>query len=148
MRKHCKRKKRVSAAHCLVMTKILPEYATSHYMSLESLIGGWCQPHQMETLLDAAKTLIFAGQDRGDQEAIKHGRAAMNALGNAVDRHKKHGKYGVSGDDLKTLREFVVFNDQWIPRCSGRVILEAEEAVTRLKEIVYEEARCQSLSSS
>ncbi len=110
------------------------DFSVMTYTSIDGLISGWADDSHLLHLHDLANTVILVGSHKGNNNAIAAGRACRDVVKSAVARKKTHGKYGINGDELKTLRDFAKFVMDFYPKTSGAAVTKAELKVARIKE--------------
>ena len=116
------------------------DFSVMTYTSINALIGGWAEHEHVEHLHDLANTTILVGHHKGDENAMAAGRAVRAVVRAAADRKKRVGRFGINGDELKTLRKFAAFVTEFYKRTSGEAITRAEQQVTATKRMAYQEA--------
>ncbi len=103
------------------------------YTSINALMGGWADAEHIDHLHDLANTVLLVGHHKKDDNAQAAARAMRGLVKTIVERRRKTGKYGITGDELALLRKFVTFMTDYYRRTSGETLTRAELTVTEVK---------------
>jgi hypothetical protein len=119
------------------------DFQIMNLVSIDALIGGWADEEHLRHIHDLCNTVILVGHRKGDANAIAGGRLVRAVVKSAVARHQKHGKYGINGDELKVLRDFMAFVPGFYARTSGAAVTEAELSVSAIFAAAVDQLRQQ-----
>lgn len=117
------------------------DFQIMNLVSIDALIGGWADEEHLRHIHNLCNTVILVGDRKGDANAIAGGRMVRSVVKSAVERNKKHGKYGISGDELKVLRNFMAFVPGFYARTSGAAVASAEQTVDAMFAAAVNQAR-------
>ena len=129
MRKHSTRKQRVASIPRLVMQEIDLDAAIMPYMALESICQGEGTKDGIDTILRELHLLQFAADHRKHETAKQICELAQVALGNMIDRVKRSGRVGISGEEKKALEVMLDYSRDFWSRQSGLTRDACVEAV-------------------
>lgn len=91
------------------------EIETRERMLVEAFVGGWATTEHFDNIADMRNVTTLAAAYKNDKQAHAMCEAMRIPMGNLRDRHAKTGRLGLTGDELRMLREFVAFyRDFWI----------------------------------
>lgn len=82
---------------------------------VEAFSGGWAGKEHFDSLADMRNVLAIAADHKNDQEALHMANAMSIPLQNIRLRYAQTNRFGVTGDELRLMREFVEFyRDFWM----------------------------------
>lgn len=108
-----------------------PEAEIAERMALEAFVGGWASKDSYDVLVECHTMLTLGAVERKDESALAMARLASVALQNIRDRYAQTERFGISGDELAALREFVEFAQDWWKRQGGGLWERAYQATHR-----------------
>lgn len=117
----------------LVAMHLAPEVSTHERIAVMALTQSWGKPSHFDVLLDCQHLLMFGAADRDDDEAMKVAQFADIAMKSIRDRHKKTGKLGATGDEIRALNVLVDFSEDWWKRQSGLAFADAYRSLDKLR---------------
>lgn len=89
------------------------------YMALESICCGDGRKDHIDTILRELHLLQFAADHRNNETAKKICELAQVALGNMIDRVKRSGRVGISGEEKKAVEVMLDYSRDFWARQSG-----------------------------
>ena len=119
MRKHSTRKQRAASIPRLVTQEIDLDGAIMPYMALDSICQGEGTKDGIDTILRELHLLQFAADHRKHETAKQICDLAQVALGNMIDRVKRSGRVGISGEEKKALEVMLDYSRDFWSRQSG-----------------------------
>lgn len=106
---------------------------TKERIIVESFALGFADEYHLHAIQDMSNVLSLAAEYKKDDSAKTMCEAMKICILNIMDRHKKTGRYGASGDELNLMREFVgVYSDFWL----RQPVKLYEVAVNELQRII------------
>lgn len=139
-RKRCKRVIHRLVAPTVVAMHLNPEVSLQERMAVEAIRGGWASTDHFNVLADCRDMLILAASEKSDKSALAACNLAGVALMNMKDRHARTGKIGASGDEIQALSLLVDVSEDFWKRQSGGLFVDAEDALTRARQMRANEA--------
>jgi len=116
MRKQCRRTVRRAVPPMLVNRGLMDgELSMREHQFVEAFSGGWADKEHFDSLTDMRNVLTIAAAHKDDQQMLAMCHAMSIPLQNIRARHAQTGRMGVTGDELRLMREFVeVYRDFWL----------------------------------
>lgn len=95
-------------------------YETKERMIAEAFSGGWATERHFDELTDMRNVLTIAAAHKDDQGILGLCHAMSIVMNNIRTRYAETQRMGVSGDEVKLLREFCgVYADFWLRQSVG-----------------------------
>ena len=89
-------------------------------MIAEAFSGGWATERHFDELVDMRNLLTIAAAHKDDQGALGICHAMSVVMNNIRLRYAETQRMGVSGEEMKLLREFCgVYSDFWLRKSVG-----------------------------
>lgn len=88
---------------------------TRELMMVQAFSGGWATTHHFDNLADMRNALTLAAAHKDDESALAMCEAMRVIFANLRERHARTGRFGLTGDELQLLRQFVdLYRDFWL----------------------------------
>ena len=98
---------------------------------VEAFVGGWAGKDQFDDLTDMRNTLTIAAAEKDDKQTLAMCEAMRVVMMNVRIRYEQKKRFGVTGDELALMREFIdVYRDFWL-RQPVRLFTDSVEALDR-----------------
>lgn len=95
-------------------------YETKERMIAEEFYGGWATERHFDELCDMRSVLMLAAAHKDDQGVLSMCHAMSIVMNNIRARYAETQRMGVSGDEVKLLREFCgIYADFWLRQSVG-----------------------------
>ena len=95
-------------------------YETKERMIAEAFSGGWATERHFDELCDMRSVLMLAAAHKDDQGVLSMCHAMSIVMNNIRTRYAETQRMGVSGDEVKLLREFCgIYADFWLRQSVG-----------------------------
>ncbi len=95
-------------------------YETKERMIAEAFSGGWATERHFDELCDMRSVLMLAAAHKDDQGVLSLCQAMSIVMNNIRARYAENQRMGVSGDEVKLLREFCgIYADFWLRQSVG-----------------------------
>lgn len=127
-------KHRRQAPPTLVAMQLAPEVSISERMAIVLMKQGSASTSHFNILLDCQHMLTFGAADKHDEEAINVAQFSDIAMKSIRDRHRKTGKLGATGEEIKALQLLVDYSESYWKRTSGTAFADAYKALDTLRE--------------
>lgn len=116
MRKQCRRVVRRATPPMLINRGLHDdELQMMEIQLVEAFAGGWANKEHFDSLADMRNVMCLAAAHKDDQQAIDMANAMSIPLQNIRLRYAQTDRFGVTGDELRLMREFVEFyRDFWL----------------------------------
>lgn len=115
----------------LVQSMFLNDQFIRERMAIESLVSGYATGAHVDDVLMAIHVLRFGGVLQKDESAKNAGVFAEIAMRNITIRYGDTGRYGATGDEIRALRMFQDFQEDWWKLQGGTVRSQAIECVDK-----------------
>jgi hypothetical protein len=137
MRKSCNRRPRAAAAPMIAVMLGVPEMEITERSAVDAFAGGWAVKDHFDRLADCRDLLMLAASEKDDKSTLVATEIGYIALSAIKDRHDRTGKFGVSGDELATLRLLVEQSEDFWRRQNGTVFARHYDALKRARKMQY-----------
>jgi hypothetical protein len=114
------RQKRVSAPMLINRGLQNDDLEMRERMIAEAFSGGWATERHFDELTDMRNVLTIAAAHKDDQGILGLCHAMSIVMNNIRTRYAETQRMGVSGDEVKLLREFCgIYADFWLRQSVG-----------------------------
>lgn len=114
------RQKRVSAPMLINRGLQNDDLEMRERMIAEAFSGGWATERHFDELVDMRNLLTIAAAHKDDQGVLSLCHAMSIVMNNIRARYAETHRMGVSGDEVKLLREFCgIYADFWLRQSVG-----------------------------
>lgn len=137
MRKRCNRRVREQAAPMLAVMLGVPEMEITERIAVEAFAGGWAIKDHFDRLADCRDILMLAASEKDDKSTLAATELGYIALLAIKERHARTGKFGVSGDELATLRLLVDQSGDFWRRQNGVIFARHYDALKRARKMQH-----------
>ena len=137
MRKRCNRRVREQAAPMLAVMLGVPEMEITERIAVEAFAGGWAVKDHFDRLADCRDILMLAASEKDDKSTLAATELGYIALLAIKERHARTGKFGVSGDELATLRLLVDQSGDFWRRQNGVMFARHYDALKRARKMQH-----------
>lgn len=137
MRKRCNRRVREQAAPMLAVMLGVPEMEITERIAVEAFAGGWAVRDHYDRLADCRDILMLAASEKDDKSTLAATELGYIALLAIKERHARTGKFGVSGDELATLRLLVDQSGDFWRRQNGVIFARHYDALKRSRKMQH-----------
>lgn len=137
MRKRCNRRVREQAAPMLAVMLGVPEMEITERIAVEAFAGGWAVKDHFDRLADCRDILMLAASEKDDKSTLAATELGYIALLAIKERHARTGKFGVSGDELATLRLLVDQSGDFWRRQNGVIFSRHYDALKRARKMQH-----------
>ena len=137
MRKRCNRRVREQAAPMLAVMLGVPEMEITERIAVEAFAGGWAVKDHFDRLADCRDILMLAASEKDDKSTLAATELGYIALLAIKERHARTGKFGVSGDELATLRLLVDQSGDFWRRQNGVIFARHYDALKRARKMQH-----------
>lgn len=134
MRKRCGRTARRVAAPTVVAYFLNPEVSTQERMAVEGVRAGWATTSQFDVLADCRDMLTLAALKKRDEQTLAVCEVAGVALTNMRVRYQERQRIGATGDELSALVALVDVSEDFWKRQGGRLFIDADAALKKVRE--------------
>ena len=111
-------------------------YETKERMIAEAFSGGWATERHFDELVDMRNLLTIAAAHKDDQGVFSLCHAMSIVMNNIRTRYAETQRMGVSGDEVKLLREFCgVYADFWLRQSVGLYERCCDELSRLMKDV-------------
>ena len=105
-------------------------------MIAEAFSGGWATERHFDELTDMRNVLTIAAAHKDDQGVLSLCHAMSIVMNNIRARYAETQRMGVSGDEVKLLREFCgVYADFWLRQSVGMYERCCDELSRLMKDV-------------
>ena len=105
-------------------------------MIAEAFSGGWATEQHYDELCDMRSVLMLAAAHKDDQGVLSMCHAMSIVMNNIRTRYAETQRMGVSGDEVKLLREFCgVYADFWLRQSVGMYERCCDELSRLMKDV-------------
>ncbi len=105
-------------------------------MIAEAFSGGWATERHFDELVDMRNLLTIAAAHKDDQGVLGLCQAMSIAMNNIRARYAETQRMGVSGDEVKLLREFCgIYADFWLRQSVGLYERCCDELSKLMKDV-------------
>lgn len=139
MRKSCNRKRYIPGEYIARHTPIAKgnqdKLAVHYHLSLEAMRRGYGSEQAWQSLADAVNISLCMAESNGlKRDNFNEINEASLALVTCRDRFKSSGKWGMTGDELKTvMRAMAIYDEQNAMATVSQQIRSLAEVKTRIE---------------
>ena len=111
-------------------------YETKERMIAEAFSGGWATERHFDEITDMRNVLTIAAAHKDDQGVLSLCQAMSIVMNNIRTRYAETQRMGVSGDEVKLLREFCgIYADFWMRQSVGMYERCCDELSQLMKDV-------------